>query len=116
MSKAITGGAGTGDRPVTDLTDEEFDLSAQVEVADVFDGFSDDDGDNVGPTEHEAMRTVLLMLDDEQLPTFDFTKVNTVPSPLRSDSTARPTRTSSIGDKTLVKLSSPECHYCCTVS
>ena len=72
---------GTGDRPATELTDEEFDLSAQVEleVADVFDGFSDDDtddDDNVGPTEQEAMRTVLLMLDDEQLPTFDFTKVN----------------------------------------
>ena len=33
---------GTGDRPVTELTDEEFDLSAQVEVADVFDRFSDD--------------------------------------------------------------------------
>ena len=36
------GGTATGDRPVTELTDEEFDLSAQVEVADVFDGFSDD--------------------------------------------------------------------------
>ena len=74
---------GTGDRPATELTDEEFDLSAQVEVADVFDGFSDDnsdDGDNVGPTEHEAMRTVLLMLDDEQLPTLDFTSSVPLPS------------------------------------
>ena len=72
---------GTGDRPATELTDEEFDLSAQVEVADIFDGFSDDDsddGDNVGPTENDEMRTILLMLDDEQLPTFDFTKSNTV--------------------------------------
>ena len=71
----------TGDRPATELTDEEFDLSAQVEVADVFDGFSDDDsddGDNVGPTENDEMRTILLMLDDEQLLTFDFTKSNTV--------------------------------------
>ena len=41
------------DRSATEFNDEEFDSSAQVEVADVFDRFSDDvsdDGDNVGPT------------------------------------------------------------------
>ena len=46
-----------------------------------FDGFSDDnsdDGDNAGSTENDEMRMLLLMLDDEQLLTFDFTKSNTV--------------------------------------
>ena len=72
---------GTVDRSATELTDEEFDLSAQVEVADVFDGFSDDgsdDDDNVGPTENDELQTMLSMLDDEELPTFDFSKYNTV--------------------------------------
>ena len=93
------GGTG-GDRPATELTDEEFDLSAQVEVADVFSDDDSDDGDNVGPTENDEMRTILLMLDDEQLSTFDFTKSNTVSAVPAFVLTAqpRPTRVSPPGN------------------